>query len=332
MNTLRLASPWLLALLPVVIAAIWAMARRRRHGDSRLRLPKAAATLRLTTSPWVRLEALLPLLRGGILILALVALARPQAGQAIEDVSTFGVDIVVALDISGSMRAEDFQPRNRLAVAKDTLRDFAASRPADRIGIVTFGTVAMTRCPLTLDHALLQQTIAEIDFAPPEQRTTAIGMGLATAVNRLRRSDARSRVVILATDGVNNAGQIGPKVAGEAARALGVRVYTIGVGRQGPVRVPIDGPFGTRYEEFEIPIDEPLLRDLAAMTGGQYFRAEDGAGLEQVLAQIDEMERTEITSRVRLLYHERFPLFLLPALGLLLVERLLSGTRLRRIP
>ena len=262
-------------------------------------------------------------------MLLVLSVARPQSGARVESVSTFGVDIVVALDISGSMRAEDFQPKNRLEVAKRTVDRFVEGRGSDRVGLVVFASLAATRTPLTLDHEMLRQFLGDLDFAPPDQEGTAIGMGLATALNRLRDSDARSRVVVLVTDGRNNRGQIGPKAAAEAARALGVKVYTIGVGSDEEVPIPV-GPLGRRLVRIEL--DEELLEEIAKTTGGQYFRATDAEALHQVFETIDELEKTEIESKVRVVYSEMFPLLLLPAAGLLLVERLLVATRLRRIP
>ncbi len=329
---LRFASPWALALLPAAIAAAAFMARRRRRGDARLLLPSGALRGRLAASGWIRIEPLVPWTRGCVLVLVIVALARPQAGAREERVSTLGVDIVVALDISGSMRAEDFDPLNRLEVAKRTLLEFADGRPADRIGLVIFGAISTTRCPLTLDHAMLRSLVEEVDFAPQEEDGTALGMGLATAVGRLRLSPARSKVIVLLTDGRNNRGQIGPETAGRMAEALGIRVYTIGVGRDGESRVPVDTPFGKRYILQRLDLDEPLLRSLASTSGGRYFRATDAAALREIFRTIDSMEKTEVESRVRVLYTERFLVLLVPAAGLFLLERLLVATRLRRIP
>lgn len=328
----RFASPWLLLLVPLCLFAAWHLARRRQGGDARLPLPLAAARIPLGRSPWVRLDRLLPWLRGLTLLLLVLALARPQAGARIESVSSFGVDIVVALDVSGSMRAEDFQPDNRLEVARRTVERFIAGRPEDRIGLVIFAGLATTRCPLTLDHEMLARFLEEVTFAPPEQDGTALGMGLATAVNRLRDSDARSRVAVLVTDGVNNRGQIGPGAAAEAARALGLKVYTIGVGTQGVVPVPEQTPLGVRYRMVQVEIDEETLVSIAELTGGQYFRATDAESLEIIFETIDSLEKTEVESRVRVLYSELFPLLLLPAALLLLLEGGLAVTRLRRIP
>jgi Ca-activated chloride channel family protein len=329
----RFAAPWLLLLLPAVVAAAAWRSRRGRRSEARLELPLAAEWIRLGATRWTRLERALPWLRAGVLALVVAALARPQSGARIENVSSLGIDIVLAVDVSGSMRAEDFQPKNRLEVARRTVDAFVEGRPSDRLGLVAFAAVASTRCPLTLDHAMLRQFLKELDFAPREQDGTAIGLGLATALNRLRDSQARSKVVVLVTDGRNNRGQIGPKAAAEAARALEARVYTIGVGSDGEVPFPVDyGPLGVRYTRQRIDLDEDLLREIAQSTGGRYFRATDAEGLRQVFATIDELEKSEIESRVRTIYSELFPLLLGPTALLLLLERLLVATRLRRIP
>jgi Ca-activated chloride channel family protein len=329
---LRFASPWLLTLVVPALAAAWMLARRRKRGDARLALPGAAARLRMGTSPWQQLERALPWVRALVLVLVVVALARPQAGTRLETVSAYGVDIVVALDVSSSMKAEDF-PGNRLAEAKRVVQRFVAGRPTDRVGLVVFAGLAVTRCPLTLDHEMLLQFLDRVDFAPRDEDGTALGMGLAAGVNRLRRSDARSKIVVLVTDGRNNRGQIGPQAAAEAARAIGVRVYPVGVGTEGEAPVPVDrGPLGTRYVMQRVDLDEPLLREIASHTEGRYFRATDAERLAEVFRTIDELEQTEIESRVRVLHTELFHYALLPALVLLALERLLLGTRLRRVP
>jgi len=329
---LRLASPWLLALVPVAAGVAWLHARRRRREPATLILPAATVRMALGASPWQRLDRAMPWLRGAGLVLIAVALARPQAGTRLSTVTTRGVDIVVALDVSGSMRAEDF-PGNRLAEAKRKIAEFIDGRPADRIGLVLFAAVAVLRCPATLDHTLLRQALDEADFAREAEDGTALGMGLAAAVNRLRRSSADSRVVVLVTDGRSNRGQIGPQAAAEAAAALGVKVYAVGVGTEGEARVPVDyGPLGRRYVWQRVDLDEPTLREIAARTAGRYFRATDADALAAVFREIDALETTEIESRVRVLHTELFAWVLVPALGLLGLERLLCATRLRRIP
>jgi len=328
----RFATPVMLALVAASIAAAWGMARRRRRGDARMPLPGASLRIRLGTTPWQRAERALPWLRALVLVLLAAALARPQAGDEIRSVSTYGVDIVLALDVSTSMMAEDF-PGNRLEEARRTVKRFVEGRKTDRLGLVLFAGVAVTRCPLTLDHQMLRQFLDEVDFAPRDQDGTALGMGLAAAVNRLRRSDAKSRVVVLLTDGRNNRGQIGPQAAAAAARAVGVKVYTVGIGTEGEAPVPVDaGPLGRRTVMQRVDLDEPLLREIAEGTDGRYFRATDADTLAQVFATIDSLETSEIRSRVRMLYTELFPYVVLPAIVLLMLERLLLATRLRRIP
>lgn len=330
--TFRFAFPWALLLLPAVISVIWVMVRRRARGGARLILPSAGRRLRLGAGPWARVDRAMPWLRAAALVLLVIGLARPQSGAREETVSTFGVDIVVALDHSGSMAAEDFRPLNRLEVARRTVSDFVRGRRADRIGLVIFAGLASTRCPLTLDHEMLIQFLDTVDFAPRGEDGTALGMGLATAVNRLRASTARSLVVVLVTDGRNNRGEIGPEAAAETARALGVRVYTVGVGTEGPAPVPVDTPRGRRYVEQRLDLDEALLGRIAERTGGRYFRATDAEGLRTTFERIDELEKSEIESRIRVLYTELFPWALVPAAFLLGLEALLASTRLRRIP
>lgn len=328
----RLADPWWLLLAPAAAAAALLVFRRAGRGSARAILPDAGALAPLGRSPWTLLERALPWVRAVAVGLAVVALARPQWGHAVENVSSLGVDVVVAVDVSDSMRCEDERPRNRLEVARGALRRFIEGRPADRIGLVSFASLAVTRCPLTLDHPMLERFVDELDFAEASQSGTALGMGLASAVNRLRGSNAKSRVAVLLTDGINNQGQIGPDAAAQAARALGIRVYTIGVGTRGEVACPVDTPFGTRFVPQRQDLDEDLLRKMAQETGGTYFRATDAKGLEDAFATIDTLEKTEFESRIRVLWSDRFPSFLAPAGALLLLELLLAATRLRRIP
>ena len=329
----RLATPWALAALPLAPLAVWWIVRRRRRIDPRAAFPGARALSLLPRSPWSRLEGTIPYVRGAVLGLAIVALARPQSGSSVTTVSSYGIDVVIALDTSGSMRCEDTRSHNRLSVARDSIRRFVDGRPGDRIGLVSFATVATTRCPVTLDHDMLDRFVGEIDFSPSGQDATALGMGLASAVNRLRASKAKSKVVVLVTDGKNNAGAVGPEAAAQAAEALGIKVYTIGVGSRGVVSCLIDDPrVGPRYVQFQADLDEDLLQKIARQTGGRYWRATDAKGLEDAFRQIDRLEKSESETRVRTLYTERFALALLPAGLLLGVELLLAGTRLRRLP
>jgi len=330
---MRLASPWVLALLPAAGVAVWLAGRRLRRGGPRIAFPDVDGISGFPQSRWVRLEQALPWVRGGVLALAIFALARPQSGASLTTVSSKGVDITVALDISGSMRCEDTRSHNRLAVAKECIARFIAGRPSDRLGLVAFGSVATTRCPLTLDHEMLEKFVDEIDFAPPGEDRTALGMGLGTAVNRMRASKAKSKVVVLVTDGRNNSGQLDPVSAAAAAEALGVKVYTIGVGSAGEASCPVEDQQGGRhYMRVQADLDESLLGGIAASTGGRYFRATDADGLASAFESIDKLERTEMESRVRVLYTERFAAALVPAGLLLAFELILAGTRLRRIP
>lgn len=329
----RLATPYALLLLPLAAGVVWLVLRRLRSGGPRISLPDAAGAAGLPTSPWARLERALPWLRGGAIALTIFALARPQAGSSIATISSNGVDIVIALDVSGSMRCEDTRPKNRLTVAKECIARFVEGRPEDRIGVVTFGSFATTRCPLTLDHDMLLRFVEEMDFAPPGEDRTALGMGLATAVNRMRASKAKSKVVVLVTDGKSNSGQLGPDSAAEAARALGFKVYTIGVGSPGEVPCLVEDPQGGRhYVQVQADLDEELLEKIASSTGARYFRAADADGFKRAFVEIDGLEKTETESRVRILYTEKFVQALVPAGLLLGLELLLAGTRLRRIP
>lgn len=328
----RFASPWVFLLAPLVGAAAWWVQTRRWRKDPRVPLPGAGSVRAISSSPWTRLDRAIPWMRAVAVLLAITALARPQWGHQEDVVTSSGIDVVVALDISGSMRCQDSPPRGRLDVARESLIRFIDGRPGDRIGMVVFGSSATTRCPPTLDHTLLQRFVEETDFAPPGEDATALGLGLASAANRLRSSPAESRVIVLVTDGRNNAGPIAPEEAADAARALGLKIYSIGVGSEDAVRCPADTPAGRRWVLQRAELDEPLLRRMAEGSGGRYFRAADAGGFEEAMRSIDALEKTEIQSRVRTVYGERFAWALIPAGALLLLEVLLTSGRLRRIP
>lgn len=324
-----LASPaWLLLLLLLPVAWAWSRRRRRRA----LVLPALATSGDLPRTWRERLRAAPETLRALVFVLGVVALARPQQLEAGRPVTTSGVDIVLALDASGSMKAEDFQPRNRLEVAKQAAIDFVGDRPSDRIGLVSFAGQAVTQAPLTLDHDAVEDAIERVQIGALAEGT-AIGTALATSVNRLRPSDARSRVVILLTDGVNNAGQIDPLTAAETARALGVRVYTIGVGTTGEAPYLLEDPrFGRRYVRVVVRIDEDVLRDISGRTGGRYFRATDPRALAAVYDEIDRLERSPLSGRRPVVRLDRYLWLLLPALGAVVLEGILRGTLFRRLP
>ena len=262
--------------------------------------------------------------------LIIVVLARPQSTSSWQDVTTEGIDIVMALDISGSMQAEDFKP-NRLEAAKKVAKTFISNRPNDRLGLVIFARESFTQCPLTTDHSVILNLFNDVKSGMLEDGT-AIGMGLGTSVKRLKDSEAISKVVILLTDGDNNSGSIAPGTAAEIAKGFGVRVYTIGVGTRGTAPMPFVDPFGrTRYQDMEVKINEELLTRIADMTGGKYFRATDNESLEAVYKEIDYLERSKIDVTEYRKRKEEFLPFAIAALLLLAFEVLLKQTVLRSI-
>jgi Ca-activated chloride channel family protein len=270
-------------------------------------------------------------LRGLALAALVVALARPQTGVTSESFMTQGIDIVLAMDVSSSMLAEDLRP-NRLEAAKQVAAEFVQGRRNDRIGLVAFAGEAYTQAPLTLDHGVIVGLLDELSVGMIDDGT-AVGMGLATAVKRLEASDAESKVVVLLTDGRNNRGEIGPATAAQLAEALGVRVYTIGAGSRGTARVPVDDPrLGRRYVNIRVDIDEASLREVAEKTGGRYFRATDRESLQTVYEEIDALETTEMEVEHYTRYGERFPLVLAAGFLLLVTEIGLAQTALRKLP
>lgn len=271
------------------------------------------------------------------LVLLVLALARPQS--AIEKTKIFveGIDIVLAVDTSGSMRAMDFEIKgkkvDRLEVVKNVVRDFIERRPNDRIGMVAFSANAYTVCPLTLDHDWLEKNIDRVKIGMIKKDGTAIGSAISASLNRIKDTEAKEKIIILLTDGRNNAGRVSPKLAAEAALALGVRVYTIGAGTKGLAPYPVKDMFGkTVLRPVEIEIDEKLLREIADMTGGMYFRATDTQSLEKIYEKIDKLEKTPMEETGYNVYKELFGFVLIPGLALLLLEVILANTWLRRIP
>jgi Ca-activated chloride channel family protein len=277
----------------------------------------------------LRANSVLPWLA---LLLAVLAMARPQQGIRQSETETRGVDIVLALDISPSMAAEDFRPLNRLYVAKETAREFIRQRPHDRIGLVAFAATAFTQCPLTLDHDALGDLLAGLDLGLAEDGT-AIGMGLATAVSGLRTSKTPSKVVVLMTDGQNNRGAIDPLTGADLARAFGIKVYAVLVGRGGVVPVPVDDPaHGKRIEMVRMDVDEGVMREIAKATGGRFFRAQDPAALSQIYSEIDRLERAPIRSIVYREYRDLGPQILALAAALFGIHLLLASTLAFRLP
>jgi Ca-activated chloride channel family protein len=317
-----------LVLLLLLALPFWWWRRRARreavpYGDVSL----AASVVR---GAWrTRVPAALRSLAIAALVVAGAGLHT--RGGAVEE-KREGIAIVLALDISSSMLAEDFAPSNRLEVAKQRAIGFVRGREADRIGVVAFAGEALTQVPITLDYAVVEQAIEGLRIGSLEDGT-AIGSGLATAVNRLRRADGKSRVVLLLTDGENNRGRIDPRTAAATAAAYGVKVYTIGVGTEGEAPIPTGrGIGGFRYEVLPVKIDEVLLREIAAKTGGRYFRATDSEALTRIFRQIDELETTPVTLTRYAQQDERTRPLVIGALLALLLELALSATILRRVP
>jgi len=332
-SRIHFENPWgALAMLVLLLGvAIWILRGRRRHAS--LAFSDTRPFRSIAPGLGVRLRHLPTGLRLLGLALLVVAFARPQATFHEEEVLTEGIDIMLALDVSGSMRTEDFRPKNRLVVAKDVVAQFVHGRRNDRIGLVAFAANAYTRCPLTLDYGVLLDLLDRTDFATREEDGTAIGMGLSTAAARLKDSAAKSKVIILLTDGRNNRGQIDPLTAARVAQALGIKVYTIGVGKEGEAPYPIDDPLmGRRYIMVTADIDEDVLKSIAEPTGGQYFRATDSKSLKAIFERIDRLERTEMQVRGYTRRAERFAAFLYPGALLIGIELLLGATFMRRLP
>ena len=283
------------------------------------------------TSSWkVWLRHVPFVLRTVAIAVLIVILARPQSTNSWQNSSTEGIDIVLAMDISTSMLAQDLKP-NRLEASKDVASSFINGRPNDNIGLVVFAAESFTQCPLTTDHAVLLNLFKDIQPGII-QDGTAIGLGLANAVSRIKDSQAKSKVIILLTDGVNNTGEIAPVTAAEIAKTFGVRVYTIGVGTQGEAPYPFQTAFGIQYQNVPVEIDEQTLKQMAATTGGQYFRATDNASLKEIYSEIDKMEKTKISVQEYSKKQEEYKNWGILLFVLLVVEILLRNTLLRNIP
>lgn len=270
------------------------------------------------------------LLRTVALSMIIIAIARPRSSSKMDKIDTEGIDIVLAMDVSTSMLARDFTP-DRISAAKDIAIEFISQRPSDRIGIVVFAGESYTQCPLTTDRATLINLMKEIQTGLIEDGT-AIGNGLATAVARMQGSDAKSRVVILLTDGVNNRGEITPQTAADIAKTYGIRVYTIGVGANGTAPYPVITPWGVQMQDVEVEIDEDLLKGIAETTGGRYFRATDNTKLSEIYSEINKMEKARTTIDSFPVYKELFMDFALVALICLLLEVVFNAFILKRLP
>ena len=294
-------------------------------------LQRARRAQRLAGRSWAWL---VPVLRLAALAAFIIAAAGPQLVGVQQRIHGEGVDIVVALDISGSMEAADFRPKNRLEVAKDVLAQFIDGRPGDRVGLVVFAGKSFTQCPLTLDHAFLKELLEQVDPKLSPQQGTAIGTGLANAVNRLRESQAKSRLVVLLTDGRNNAGQIDPITAANMAKTLGLRVYTIGVGKDKYPPMPTERFGQIRYVQSTDPMDpdEDLLKRIASSTGARYYRATDATTMQAIFQEIDALEKSKFETEIYAQYDELMRWPLLAGCILLLLQLILANARYGQLP
>ncbi len=329
---MHFASPhylWLLTLLaPMIAYYVW----RTMQGGAAIQISTVEGVARAPKSVRYYLRHLPFALRAATFGLLVVALARPQQIEQNVRPSSEGIDIMLAIDVSASMLARDFEP-DRITAAKEVAGSFISDRYGDRIGLVAFAAEAFTQSPLTTDQSTLQTLLAQIRSGLIDDSGTAIGNGLATAINRLRESDAKSKVVILLTDGVNNRGEITPITAAEIAKAQNIRVYTIGVGTEGMAPYPAVDMFGNiTFVKQKVEIDEKTLTAMAEMTGGRYFRATDNAKLKAIYDEINQLEKSKVEVTEHLSYHEQFLAWVLAALGLLLAEFLLANLVLKRIP
>lgn len=327
---LTFANPELLFLLVLIIPAVAWYVLKHRSSEASLQVSQTNGIKQAGHSYKYYLRHVLFGFRMLAIALLILALARPQSTRSWKDVTTRGIDIVLALDISSSMLARDFNP-NRLEASKDIAIDFISGRPNDRMGLVVFSGESFTQCPLTTDHSVLINLFKDIESGMVEDGT-AIGMGLATSVNRLKNSEAKSKVVILLTDGVNNRGSIAPATAAEIAKTFDIRVYTIGVGSQGTAPYPVNTPYGVQYRDMKVEIDEGVLQQIANETNGEYFRATDNQKLESIYEEIDRLEKSRIEVKQYSEKQEEFLWFTLLAGILLLIELLLRTTVLRTIP
>ena len=316
----------LLLLVPVIFWYIWEM----QNSDASLQISSHRNLLQFPPSRKIKFRHSLFVLRTLAMTSIIIALARPQASNSWRTQNTEGIDIMMTLDLSGTMMAEDLKP-NRLEAAKSVASEFILARPSDNIGLVVFARQSFTQCPLTIDHAVLINLFNSVNYGLIDDGT-AIGLGLANAVNRIKDSKAKSKVIILLTDGSNNCGDIAPITAAEIAKTFGVRIYTIGVGTRGIVNIPVQTPMGTQYQQMQSEFDAKSLQDIANLTGGKYYNATDNRKLRQIYQDIDKLEKTKISVQQYSKKEEQFYVFALLAFIFLTFEILLRNTIFRRIP
>ncbi|MCF8302775.1 MAG: VWA domain-containing protein [Bacteroidales bacterium] len=318
---------YLLIIIPLMVG--WYIWRRHRN-KAEIQVSTTEVFENTRKSARQYLYHLLFAFRIIALALLVIAFARPQSSLSRKNISIKGIDVVIASDISSSMLAQDFKP-NRLEASKDVAIEFIKNRPNDRIGLVVFSGESFTQCPLTTDHSVVVNLLNDIESGMIEDGT-AIGDGLATSVDRLRNSKAVSKVIILLTDGVNNAGSVDPQSAAEIAELYGVRIYTIGVGSKGTAPYPVKTPFGIRHQQMDVNIDEEMLQKVAQISGGKYFRATDKEKLQDIYSEIDRMEKSKIDVTEYKKKNEEFLIYALFAAGLLLLEFILRNTVFRSVP
>lgn len=326
----------LILILVIILPPLIVFTYFRFKGADTIRFPSLGTLKKIKPSWSVKARHILIALRSLVIILLIIALARPQAGEEETKIMTEGIDIVLALDVSGSMLAEDFEidgeRHNRLFVVKKVVEDFIKGRKNDRIGMVVFAGKAYTQCPLTLDYGILLQFLEKIEIGMIEDGT-AIGSAIGTCVNRLKETEAKSKIIILLTDGRNNAGEVDPLTAAGIAKALDIKIYTIGAGTTGLAPFPARDFFGNKIlRPMQIDIDDKTLGEIADITKGAYFRATDTESLKEIYKQIDSLEKTKTEVSQYTQYKELFKYFVLPAFGLFLIEIILGNTRFRKVP
>lgn len=328
---MRFANPYLLWLLAIVVPMVAYYIFRTLQGGAAIRISTVAGARNAPRTWRYWLRHIPFVLRTAAVALLIVALARPQGVEEQSRTNAEGIDIMLAIDISSSMLARDFQP-DRLTSAKEVAAEFVADRYGDRIGLALFAGESFTQSPLTTDKGTLQTLLMRLRSGIIEDGT-AIGNGLATAINRLRESEAKSKVIILLTDGVNNRGEIAPLMAADIAADMGIKVYTIGVGTRGKAPYPAVDMFGNMtFQMMDVEIDEQTLSEIASRTGGRYFRATDGQKLKEIYDEINSLEKSKVEVMDMTIYHEYFLRFLLLAIALLVAEMLLDKVVLKRIP
>lgn len=326
---MRLASPLFLVLLIPILT--WLIFRFTKFKPQSIKFSHGSMFSQLQEKRVKWITKSQPILRFMTLLFMVIALSRPQSIYQEKEIISEGVDIMLALDVSGSMRAEDFKPEHRLNVAKKTISNFISKRESDRIGLVVFSEAAFTQCPLTLDYYMLTNTLksATFDMAGPG---TAVGLAIATSLNRLKNSPSKSKIIVLLTDGVNNSGGLDPLTAAELAKELGIKVYTIGVGKRNNAPVPITDPNTGQKVLVNAELDEVTLKNIAKTTGALYFKATNESTLTDIYNTIDKLEKTDIKTNIYTQYNDHFMTFLILSLVTMIVELFLIGFFVRVAP